>query len=94
MTSAETFGLAGAVAWLMRESEGVETIYATALPDGPPLVLRETGALIFTAAAAGGSLDAIVARVCEEVDADPDDIRSDVAAFVEQLVSLGLVARR
>ena len=88
----ETFGLANHVAWLDVTDDG-EVIYATSLPDGPPVVLRATGRLIFTAAAAGGSMDAILERVAAASEMDPDTIRHEVTAFVDELVTLGLLAR-
>ena len=54
---------------------GQDAVYASALPDGPPMVLRGTAALIFLVAARGGSLDEVVAGVAEEsgqpVEDDP-----------------------
>ncbi len=89
----QTFTLADDVAWLdMTEDE--EVVYATRLPDGPPVVLRATGRLIFTAAAAGGTLDVILERVAAATEMDPDTIRDEVTAFVAHLVTLGLLARR
>jgi hypothetical protein len=88
----QTFALADDVAWL-DVTEGGEVVYATSLPDGPPVVLRATGRLIFTAAAAGGSLDVILERVAAASEMDPDTIRDEVSAFVDDLVTLGLLAR-
>jgi hypothetical protein len=94
----ETFALADDVAWLdvtgPEVNESDEVVYATALPDGPPMVLKATARLIFAAAAAGGTLEEIVDRVSEESGADRDDLRDDVVAFLAELVSLGLLARR
>jgi Coenzyme PQQ synthesis protein D (PqqD) len=92
--STASFALADDVAWLDQESDGSVVVYATTLPDGPPIVLRDTGGVIFTAAAEGGSLESILGRVAELAGADPDDIRGDVTAFVDELVRLGLLVRR
>ena len=88
----ETFKLANDVAWLDVTEDG-EVVYATSLPNGPPVVLRATGRLIFTSAAAEGGLDAILARVATASEMDPDTIRDEVTAFVDDLVTLGLLAR-
>jgi hypothetical protein len=89
----ETFTVADNVAWLDPTEDG-EVVYATTLPDGPPIVLRASGGLIFTAAAVGGTLDVILERVGAASEMDPDTIRDDVTAFVDELVTLGLLARR
>ena len=89
----ETYAVADDVAWL-DVTEGGEVVYATTLPEGPPMVLRATGRLIFTAAAAGGTLDVILERVGEASEMDPDTIRDEVTAFVDHLVTIGLLARR
>jgi hypothetical protein len=88
----ETITVADDVAWLDVNVVG-DVVYATTLPDGPPVVLRETARLIFTAAAAGGTLEEIVDRVAEDSGADLEDLRDDVESFVAQLVTLGLLAR-
>lgn len=92
--SGAIFTLADNVAWVDMESTGSAVVYATTLPDGPPIVLRDTGGVIFTAAADGGSLESILDRVSQVADIDPEDIRGDVTAFVDQLVALGLLTRR
>jgi uncharacterized protein YbjT (DUF2867 family) len=79
------------VAWLDLADRGQDAVYASALPDGPPLVLRETAALIFLVAARGGTLDEVVAGVAEESGHPVEAIRDDVAGFVEELVHLGLL---
>jgi hypothetical protein len=92
--SAESFAVADDVAWLPGTAHDSDTIYATRLPDGPPVVLPGTGGLIFVAAASGGTLEEILERVSEDAGVDREDIRDDVASFVEELLSLGLLARR
>jgi hypothetical protein len=92
--SGESFALADDVAWLPGMAWDSETIYATRLPDGPPVVLPATAGLIFVAAAEGGTLEGIIDRVSEDSGADRDVVREDVVSFVAELVSLGLLARR
>jgi len=85
--------LADRVAWLDRAERGEDAVYVSTLPDGPPMVLHTTAALIFLAAAGGGTLDEVVARVAEESGQPGQEIRDDVVGFVEELVQLGLVVR-
>ena len=92
--SGEFFAVADDVAWLPGMAWDSDTIYATRLPDGPPVVLPGTGGLIFTAATDGGTLEEIIDRVSEGSDVDREVVRDDVASFVAELVSLGLLARR
>jgi hypothetical protein len=81
------------VAWLDLADRGQDAVYASALPDGPPVVLSGTAALIFLVAARGGSLDDVVAGVAEESGQPVAEIRDDVVRFVDKLVDLRLVAR-
>jgi len=74
--------------------EDAEVVYAARLPDGPPLALPGSAAIIFTAATDGGTLEDILARVAEVAGLPADDIREDVTTFVAELVSLGLLTSR
>jgi hypothetical protein len=82
------------VAWLDLADRDQDALYVTTLPDGPPLVLRESAALIFLVATEGGTLEDVVARVAEQAAQPPEAIRSDVVAFVDELLRLGLLSRR
>jgi hypothetical protein len=82
------------VAWLDMADTGADVVYATTLPDGPPVVLRGSAGLIFASAAPGGSEDEVVERVAEAADVGTDVVRDDVLGFLDQLVSLGLLTRR
>lgn len=54
--------------------------------------LNETASRIYQMAADGQTVDSIVAALAEQYpDAEPQDLRADVAATVEQLRSLGVV---
>ncbi len=81
------------VAWLDLAERGQDAVYASALPDGPPMVLHATAALIFLVGARGGTLDEVVAGVGEESGQPLADIRDDVLRFVDELVRLGLLTR-
>lgn len=59
------------------------------VPDGIPVALTDTAALIWLIAAEGS--DNIVHDVALGAAQSADDIRSDVVAFVEDLVSRGLL---
>jgi hypothetical protein len=86
-------GLAGRVAWLDLAERGQDTVYASSLPDGPPMVLHTTAALIFLEAASGGTLEEVVERVAEESGQPAQEISDDVLSFVDELVRLGLLTR-
>jgi hypothetical protein len=92
--NSDSFAVADDVAWLPGMARDSDTIYATRLPDGPPVVLAAPGGLIFAAAASGGTLEEIINRVSEGSGVDREIVRDDVASFVAELVSLGLLARR
>jgi hypothetical protein len=82
------------VAWLDMAERGADVVYATTLPDGPPLVLQGSAGLIFAIAADGGTVEDVVTLVSEAAEVEPAEIRDTVVAFVDQLVSLGLLVRR
>jgi hypothetical protein len=88
-----TISLAARVAWLDMADTGQDVVYATALPEGPPLVLGGTAGLIFVSAVDGGTEDDVVQRVAASAGLDPADVRPDVLAFLDHLVSRGLLVR-
>jgi hypothetical protein len=81
------------VAWLDLAERGQDVVYASTLPDGPPMVLQATAALIFLVAGQGGTIDEVVARVAEESGQSAQEIRDDVVGFVDELVHAGLLTR-
>jgi hypothetical protein len=81
------------VAWLDVTDQALEAVYATTLPDGPPVVLRATAALIFLEAVEGGRVDEVVERVAEESGQPVEHIRDDVVRFLDDLVHRGLLSR-
>ena len=66
-------------------------VYAARLPDGPPLVLAGTGAVVWAAVLPGGGLDDVVARVAAATGESGADVRSGVEAFVAGLVEAGVL---
>lgn len=68
-----------------------ETVYAAALPDGPIVVLEEVAAFIWVEAC-NGERESIADRVAEVTGAGADEVRTDVEAFVDDLVARGLLA--
>jgi hypothetical protein len=89
-----SYEIGDAVAWLEAETADVFYVYASRLPDGPPVALGGTGGLIFTAIEPGGTLEDILQRVAGAAEIDPEEIRPDVTSFVAELVTLGLVTER
>jgi len=68
-----------------------ELTYVARLPEGPALVLADSAAVIWAEVSEGGSLEQVVERVADAFGLAPAAIEEDVAAFVEQLVALGLL---
>lgn len=81
--------VAAAAAWV--EHEG--TVYATRVPDGPPLVLAGSGAVVWRCLTGGGTLDEVTERVAEASGSARETVAADVAAFVAGLTDAGLVER-
>lgn len=67
--------------------------YVATLPDGPPLVLRGSAAVIWQAAVPGGTRDVIVERVTTATGLSAEDVASDVTTFLDDLVERGLLVR-
>lgn len=86
--------LADRVAWLDLADRGQDAVYVSALPDGPPMVLSATAALIFVVVASqGGSVGDVVAEVAEQSGQDVTAIHDDVVGFLDELERLGLITR-
>jgi hypothetical protein len=67
------------------------TVFLMDLPDGPPLVLRDSAALIWLVAAEG---DSDVARtVADVVGRSLTEIEPEVADYLDDLVARGLLER-
>jgi len=70
------------------EQDGI--VYAARLPTGPIIMLEGIAALIW-GEACSGERATITERVAEATDVAPDTIRADVEAFVDDLISRGLL---
>ena len=70
------------------------TVYPAQLPDGPPLVLADEGALVWHAVVAGGTLAQVTARVAEQVGQPAEEVAPGVAEFVDGLVAAGVLELR
>lgn len=56
------------------------------------LILNPMGAVVWGLCEGSHDLEEIAALICEELaDAEPDRVRSDVAALVDQLVEAGVL---
>jgi len=72
---------------------GPATLYLAHLPNGPLLILEGPAALIWRAAVSSAGDSDLVERVADQTGADSEAIRSDVAAFIADLVAQGLLER-
>lgn len=88
-----TFEAPEGLAWLHARDfvEWDDGLYLMRLPDGDPVVLRDTAAQIWMAAAAG---EDVVATMAEITGEDPEAIRDEVEAFVAALREFGLLKRK
>jgi hypothetical protein len=91
---AKRISLSQRAAWLDLTDRDPGALYATALPDGPPVVLRGPAAVIFRAAVGGGTADEVAARVAVEAGQSPEVILADVLGFLDELIDLGILSRR
>ena len=88
------YRIADDVAWVSRDeldADDLPTAFLARVPRGFPIVLEGSGCVVWLALADGGTLDEITVAAAEMTDAGPDDIRSDVAELVDQLVVIGVV---
>jgi hypothetical protein len=88
-----TYTAAADVASLLgdEETDDVGVVYVARLPDGPPVVLRDSGAMIWEVAVGGGTMDEIVSGVAARTGLPVQTIESDVREFVRELSRLGLL---
>lgn len=66
-------------------------VYVASLPDGPPLVLEGTGALVWRAVLGGGGIDDVVVRVAAGAGESAEAVAAGVTAFVDGLVAAGVL---
>ena len=69
---------------------GRGAVYVALLPDGPPVVLDGTAALIWREAVADDA-GPVVTRVAARAGVPEDEVRADVEAFLADLVLRGLL---
>ena len=67
------------------EQDGI--VYVAALPDGPPLVLEGSGALVWRALLGGGTVDEVVTRVAEAAGESAAAVAPAVTRFLDDLVA-------
>ena len=65
------------------------TVFLMELPDGPPLVLRDSAALIWILAAEGDS--DVPGRVAEAVGRSAEELADEVVSYLDELVGRGLL---
>ena len=92
MTSYE---IAPDVAWIDAQAAGQNSteVFATVMPDGPPLVLQGSAWLVWTVVAEHAELDDVVAQVATLTSSEPDAVAPEVEVFLERLVAQGLLRR-
>jgi hypothetical protein len=88
-----TYAAAADVASILgdEETDDVGVVYVARMPDGPPVVLRDSGALIWEVAVGGGTMDEIVSGVAARTGLPAEAIQADVREFVRELSRLGLL---
>jgi hypothetical protein len=88
-----TYSVAADLALLVgdEETRDAGVVYVSQLPDGPPVVLRDSGAVVWEVARHGGTMDEIVAGVAARTGLPTATIEADVQDFVNELTVLGLL---
>lgn len=76
------------LAWVLDEADQAPTLYLMHVPDGEPLVLAGTGALIWLFAAQG---DDVVESLREVITDPPSDLAETTHTYLTDLVSRGLL---
>lgn len=66
-------------------------VYAAHLPDGPPLVLDGSGAVVWAALVEGGTLEDLVARVAAATGESAQVVAAGVEGFVDGLLAAGVL---
>lgn len=67
--------------------------YVARLPEGPPMVLTDSAALIWAQILGGGTGIDIAGRVADVAGVPVDDIVDDVESFLDELVAHGVLVR-
>lgn len=86
------YGIPSGLAWVADQVDenGAPALYLMHVPDGEPLVLTGIAAVIWLFAAQG---DDVVAELAEVVGDPPPDLAETTAAYLDDLVSRGLLVR-
>ncbi|MFW5471862.1 PqqD family protein [Knoellia sp. CPCC 206450] len=77
------------VAHVERDADGLPQVFLMRLPDGPPVALEGTAALIWTFAAEGEA--DVATAVAKAVGLPREEIADDVEAYLVHLVETGLL---
>jgi hypothetical protein len=91
------YRLAPGVAWVEVESgahdpAGTEPRAVVArVPDGPPVALHASSAVVWMCALDGGDAEQVISRVVEATGEDRGRVASQVTAFLDDLVDRGLL---
>lgn len=87
------YRIAPRTAYVAQDSAAEPTIYAASLPDGVPVVLAGSSALIWSALAQvqPGTGEGVALAVSEDAGLDVADVRDDVVSFLSELAEAGLL---
>jgi hypothetical protein len=91
------YHLAPGVAWVEVETgahdrAGTEPRAVVArVPDGPPVALHASSAVVWVCALDGGDAQEVISRVVEATGEDRDRVASQVTDFLDDLVDRGLL---
>lgn len=84
-----TYSIPADLAWVLDQTdESLPVLYLMHVPDGGPLVLTETAALIWIFAVQG---DDVVAELAEVVENPPADLAQMATDYLADLVARGLL---
>ena len=89
MRSSAAYGIAANVGHV----DDAGRAYVALLPEGPPMVLTDSAAMIWAEALPGGTVSAIAGRVAEAAGVPVGDIIEDVETFLDELVTHGVLVR-
>lgn len=67
--------------------------YVARLPEGPPMVLTDSAALIWEQVQMGDRASDIAGRVADAAGVPVEDIIDDVESFLDELVAHGVLVR-
>lgn len=79
------------VAWVRVAHTSEPQAVAARVPDGPPLALHGTSAVIWLIAVEGGNATEVVDRVALVTGEHPETVEGAVLEFLDDLVARGLL---